>query len=83
MCGRRAVGAVGVGGGLAVLESRGPKADMVLKVEKGVEVAEVDIGEEREELGKELGHEEVKLQAGCFKKIGRNAEEEAVGVFGK
>jgi hypothetical protein len=74
---------MGVGGGLAVLESRGLKADMVLKAEKGVEVAEVDTGEEREELGEELGHEEVKLPAGCLEKIGRNAKEEAAGVFGK
>jgi hypothetical protein len=56
---------------------------MVLKVEKGVEVAEVDTGEDREELGEELGHDEVELSAGGFKKIGRDAEEEAVGVLGK
>jgi hypothetical protein len=57
---------------------------MVLEVEKGVEVAELDTREEREELGKELGNEKVKLPAGGFKEIGRNAEdEEAVGVFGE
>jgi hypothetical protein len=43
---------------------------MVLEMEKGVQVAELDTGEEREELGKELGDEEVDLPAGGFKKIG-------------
>jgi hypothetical protein len=56
---------------------------MVLKAEEGVEVDKVDTGEEREELGKELGHKEVELPAGCFEEIGGNAKEEAAGVFGK
>jgi hypothetical protein len=56
---------------------------MVLEAEKSDEVAELDTGEEREELGEELGDEEVELPAGGFKEIGRDAEEKAAGMVGR
>jgi hypothetical protein len=46
-------------------------------------VAELDTGEEREELGEELGDEEVELPPGGFEKIRGDAKEEAAGVFVK
>jgi hypothetical protein len=56
---------------------------MVLEAEKGVQVAKLDTGEEREELGEELSDEEVELPPGGLKKIRGDAKEEAAGAFVK